>query len=1488
MLSTPFRIYCEHNVDSLSLFHPLVEKWFREYVGTPTDVQSAAWQKIASGKHVLVTAPTGSGKTLTAFLWALNQLASGDIETGHCSILYISPLKALNNDIRRNLLSPLSKLKQVFDENNVKFPNIRVMTRSGDTPADERRRMQRKPPEILITTPESLNLLLSSHGGVGMLNKLQYVILDEIHAVIDSKRGSHLISAVERLVPLSGEFRRISLSATVRPLELVAEFVGGYRLLDDMRYEPREVETIYSDAHKTYSIRIHFNDAMVDETGSMSTWPPIIDECRSIIRQNHSTLIFTNGRRLAETITLKINAGADELLAYSHHGSLSREVRRDVEEKLKAGKLKSIVATNSLEMGIDIGALDEVVLIQSPFSISSAIQRIGRAGHRVGETSHGTFLPTHPHDLLTSAVLAKDILSQNIEDIHAICCPLDVLSQIIISMTGMETWDIDRLFAELRRSFTFHDLTGDQYDLVLNMLAGRYADTRIRGLRAKISIDKLDNTVAARPGALQELYLAGGTIADRGYYHLRHLETGAIIGELDEEYVWEATTGQMMSFGTQSWRIERITHNDVFVSLCSEKSARQAPFWKAEEINRDFHFSEEIGLFLEYANDHLDDPDFVGYLNKEHCLPENSAEILIDYLKHQKESSRTDLPHRHHIVIEHVTTGLEGCPSNQIVIHTGWGGRVNHPFAMALSAAWDERFSTDIEIYPSNDAIYIQMPDDVSGDELLSLVTTSRLESLIRAKLETTGFFGARFRENAGRSMLITRRRARERMPLWVNRLQSKKILDSIFKFTDFPILLETWRSCLQDEFDLETLNRLLSEFETGAITWSESRHDYPSPFARTMSWRQVNQYMYADDTPKGRVTSNLSANLLREVVFTPGLRPVIPTSVIERFITKRHRIADGYSPQSPRDLLDWVKERLLIPLNEWRQLLQAIQNDHNIDEEELLRMNSGKLAQVMPVLGSNPLIVAVENLPRLRGLWDADFNVTSLHGELKKAQEIDTDADEESAGVFGEWLSFYGPRDINTIGETLGISNERLALEIEDLIDTQQIIQGRLVEDGSEFDICDSENFEILLRMCRADASPNFEPLPVEKLPLFIAHFQGLCKPSTDLDSLWSCMEQLSGYEARAEMWEESILPARIRNYDTSWLDSLMQEGQLHWFGAGKEKVCFCLEDDLPVVRERPEAEVDDLRGLLPEEHVRYTLQSLTTRSKLNTEDLLTKLWSGLWDGVITNDNAATLRKGIMNHFKPATISAAQEGGSRSGRRAAAKPGFSRWSGSVPFTGNWYRLPDAVEPDDFLVNEERIKDRVRMLMDRYGILFRELLRSESPQFQWHNIFRALRLMELSGEVLSGCFFYGIPGLQFISHRAFHLLRRSMPEDAVWWLNACDPASFSGIPLDAFKGSLPRRLPGNYIVYRGCEPVLIVQRNAKELQFCIDPDDRQFQECLAPLHNMLERKFNSVRHLTVETINGEEAHTSPYLDALSIAFEVVRDYKRVFISKKLF
>ena len=1037
---------------SLSPFHPLIAKWFVEQVGQPTDVQQQAWPKIAAGEHLLITAPTGSGKTLTAFLWALDHLITGKWTTGHTSVLYISPLRALNYDIQRNLLGPLAELQQVFNEAGQAFPDIRVLTRSGDTPQSDRRQMLRHPPEILISTPESLNLLLSSLGGRSILANIATVILDEIHAVVGTKRGVYLMTAVDRLVRLSGEFQRIALSATIRPLEKVAEFVGGYMMTGKSggpRYTPRPISIVRSAAQKQYELAVRFPPRTAAPEARDSVWDPLVEELRKIIARNRSTLIFTNSRRLCEMLTLMINRGEEEPVAYAHHGSLSLEIRAEVERKLKAGELRAIVATHSLELGIDIGALDEVVLVQSPFSVSSAVQRVGRAGHRVGQVSRGSFFPTHPKDLLEAAVLAREILDQDIEAFNPVICPLDVLAQEIVSMVGVETWNIDDLFEHLRATYSYRHLSREQFDLVLNMLAGRYAASRVRELKPLISLDRLDNTVAARRGALQVLYFSGGVIPDRGYFHLRHLETNARIGELDEEFVWEASVGDTFALGTQNWQIQRITHNDVLV-LSGNPRGAPAPFWKAEENGRDFHFSERIAQFLEEANARLDDPGFAAALQQVNRLDEAAAGELIDFLKRQKQATGCDAPHRHHLVVEFVSSGPGGAPGNQAIIHTMWGGRVNRPLAMALEAAWQARFGQRPELYVSNDCVIILLPHEIGGDELLSLVGSTKVESLLRTRLEGSGFFGARFRECAGRALLLPRGRFNERMPLWLSRLRSQKLLEAVLPYEDFPILLEAWRTCLKDEFDLESLKQVLTELESGVISWTEVHTSHPSPFAQSDWWRQVNQYMYMDDSPRAEKSSRLRASLLREVVFNPALRPTVSRQLVERFESKRHRLSPGYSPQTSRELLDWVGERLALPKNEWLLLLEAMHRDHGIDPEALLDELQDKIIQFHPPEAAEPLVASREMLDRvintfyapgetihLKTLANVPFPREKLRSAPKEGEM------EDWAVLLGEWLQFYGPRPVEFIRRTLGIENERLRLALEDLIDAQKALQG-------------------------------------------------------------------------------------------------------------------------------------------------------------------------------------------------------------------------------------------------------------------------------------------------------------------------------------------------------------------------------------------------------------------------------------------------------------
>jgi ATP-dependent helicase Lhr and Lhr-like helicase len=1434
---------------SVEIFHPLIQRWFDSKFKTPTNIQSKAWPAIANREHVLITAPTGSGKTLTAFLWSINRFITGELATGRTRVLYISPLKALNNDIQRNLIAPLEELQSLFADEGVEYPSIRIQTRSGDTDSSARSRMLRHPPEILITTPESLNLLLSSKGGQGLLHSIDTVILDEIHGVAESKRGVYLMTAVERLVPFSGEFQRIALSATINPLEKVAQLVGGFERLDH-EFRARDVSILSSEDEKTYDICVRYPEESAARPVDEKVWDSLALDFYQKILKNKSTLLFVNSRALCEKLTYKINSAASRTIAYAHHGSLSREIRSDVEKRLKEGSLSAIVATSTLEMGIDIGSLDEVILVQSPGSIASSIQRIGRAGHGVGETSKGTIYPTHPYDFLEAAVLSKAVLERDIEPIELISCPLDVLAQIIISMTGTSIWDIDELFQELHRSDPFNSLTQLQFDLVINMLAGRYADNHIRELKPRVNVDRLDNTIAARKGALMSLYLSGGVIPDRGYFQLRHQDNNARIGELDEEFVWEANVGKVFTFGTQHWQVKKITHNDVIVGP-GKSGTIAPPFWKSESLSRNFHYAERIGNFLEYADGNLDNCNFKQVLCDEYQVETGVANEIYSFLQRQKDHCRSNLPHRHHLVIEKIAMGPGKASGHQIVLHTGWGAMVNRPFAMALEAAWQLKFGEHPEVFATNESLALQLPHEMSADELLNLVTAEDVEKLLRLRLEGSGFFGARFRENAGRALLLSKGRFNERKPLWMSRIQSQKLMDSVFKYEDFPILLETWRTCLKDEFDLPNLKKLLTEIANNHIKVTEVATPAPSPFAQTVAWSQINTYMYMDDQPKSSKVSNLKPSLLEEVVFNSGLRPRLPVSLCLNFQARQLRLIEGYYPADETELVEWVKERSIIPSGEWSDLV-----NHGTFNEALLRE---KIVTISP--RDRTLIIALEDKERIE---------QALAGRSEESA-----ADLEV--LIGNYLQYYGPVSLSNLTTNLPLLEDELLPVLHQLEEDQTLVTGPLLENDDQTYWCDSRNYEFLLRLLRDESRVEFSPLPLTSLTPFLYTWQARTSGDDNLEHLFDTIENLRYYPANAQMWESEILPARFQTYSTRDLDQLFLEGDIQWIGTGNKQTVFCFADEEELCFKAPEEAKD---SILNELTGRRTFTELLDSTGANASVLAEKLWTEVWNSTISNDSIGVLRKAIETDFKvPDAVSLQQ-----SSQRKLRRGGFNQWRSSVPFAGNWYQINYRdTDEADLLELEEMNKERARTVLERYGIVFRELLLRELPALRWSPLFRSLRLMELSGEVLSGYFFENVPGPQFITPAGLRLLKGGIDEDQIFWINATDPISPAGMGLIS---ELPRRVASNHLVYQGSELVLSSERYGKSITIHVTPAAENLHRYFDVFRHLLYRSYQPRTKLEIETINDNPARQSPYLSALESSFDLVHDHKSVYMQRQ--
>jgi ATP-dependent Lhr-like helicase len=882
---------------------------------------------------------------------------------------------------------------------------------------------------------------------------------------------------------------------------------------------------------------------------------------------------------------------------------------------------------------------------------------------------------------------------------------------------------------------------------------------------------------------------------------------------------------------------------------------------------------------------------------------EASAESLISFLKQQRAVTGCDLPHRHHLLIERVAGPLAQASFTRLILHTLWGSRVNYPFSLILEAAWKERHrESNIEVLADDDCLLI-IPSDsesFSADELLSLVEPKEIETLLRTSLEGSGFFGARFRENAARALLLPRSNLDRRIPLWLTRMRAKKLLEGVAEYGDFPILLETWRSCLQDEFDLSSLKTVLTELRQGQIRRSETRTAVPSPFAENISWIQTNEHMYRTDGLSARGNSAVQEEVIREILYSTRLRPRIASELATELQSKLQRTASGYAPVPGDELLDWLKERLLVEDSEWRELIEAVRRDH--DPQDLdLEETADKLVHFRLPGAQAWMVSALEQMPRILSslalegdpegmieqleVDEKAFSADSLariRGFIDSVDRGGEGAEPHLSALVAEWLRYYGPVSLTWIGRCFGLSPARVESVLDTLAENGTVVLDQLTRGASSLQVCDSENLEILLRLTRKGARPSFRALGADRLPLFLAVQQGVAgtqkqRGGSAMADLRSVLESLFGFPAPIRLWEEQIFPARLDPYYGSWLDELLHSSELQWFGCGRQRIAFGFASDLELFLEsQGSGDNGELPVLLPSSRGKYSFWELAEHGGMTPADTTGKIWELVWKGMLAADSFDVLRKAAAGGFRlPLDRSPAGGMQSRGRRRRSGGRSYNRWQAAHPLSGSWFGI-DRTTHADLLEEEELGRDRVRQLLQRYGVLFRELVSRELPPLQWSRIFRTLRIMELSGEVLSGYFFEGIPGLQFISHQGFRTLQAGLPEDAIYWICAADPASPCGLGLPI--SGLPARLASNHLVYHGSRLVLVSTRRGTEVELRVAPGDSSLLEYLRVYTALLKRDAEPRKSIRVQQINGSAARESPYKGAF-LEYGFLEEYK---------
>ena len=1410
-------------MDPLKPFSPGTRAWFERTFDGPTPAQSLGWPAIAGGEHTLIQAPTGSGKTLAAFLYGLDRLNA--TPGAGLRLLYVSPLKALNYDVERNLRGPLAGIGS----------KLTVGVRTGDTPQRERQAMLRTPPDILITTPESLYLLLTSQARE-QLRSVETLILDEVHAVAGTKRGAHLALSVERLERLvAGPLQRIGLSATQRPLEEIGRFVSGGRpiqLVDAGSRKELDLRVVVpvEDMRELGSTAGLSTPVLADgvemgpgvERSSQSIWPSIYPEILREVEAHRSTIVFVNNRRLAERLALRLNELAGRELARAHHGSLAREQRVEVEELLKRGGIPCLVATSSLELGIDMGAVDLVIQVESPKSVARGLQRIGRAGHELGAVSTGRIFPKFRADLLESAVVAERMAEGAIEETVIPRNPLDVLAQQIVAICADEEISVDDLFDLVRRAYPFSDLSRVQLENVLDMLAGRYPSDEFAELRPRIVWDRTGGVVRGRPGVRRLAVTNAGTIPDRGLFGVFLVEGGGRVGELDEEMVYEARAGQVFLLGASSWRIEEITRDRVLVSPAPGVPGA-IPFWKGEGIGRPYELGEAIGRASRELIA-LSDDQALERLTARHFLDERAAGNLITFLREQAAATGA-VPSDRTVVVERFRDEIGDW---RVCILTPFGARVHAPWALALAARLRDSLGVEVQSLWSDDGIALHLPDADAPPPLTDLaIAPDEIEELVVQEVGQTALFGARFRENAARALLIPRRRPGQRTPLWQQRLKAQSLLQVARRYGSFPVVLETYRECLQDVFDLPALKRLLHGLQTRAVDLVDVETASASPYAASLLFDYIATYMYEDDTPPAERRAqalSLDRDLLRELLGQEELRDLLDAGALDDVEAQLRG-----APRSPDELHDLLR---------LRGDLRASDLDPALAEP----LVAERRAVWVRVAGEERLI-ASEDAGRYRDAL----------GAMPPSGLPDVFLEGGPESLLQLVLRFARGRGPFTTAEANARFGRDVEPELLELERDEKLVRGELRPGGTEREWCEPDVLRRLRRASLAALRREVEPAEQAALGRFLPHWHGIGRRAT----LREALVPLQGLPLPVSLWESDVLPRRVPGYRPEQLDALCASGELVWVGAGLDRVAVYFRDDAPVLGRPgaappPDGEAHErLRGALGRSAEFW--YDLIAAAGLDAEAALPALWDLVWAGEVTNDAWTPLRAG--RRYEAPRPSERPRRFSRS-RAAAITATQGRWSPTARlFEGRADRRALA-----------------ELLLERQGIVMRDGVRGEGIPGGYGAVYGELRALETLGACRRGYFVEGLGGAQFALPGAVERLRELRPRDGEepepLVLAAADPAQPYGAALPWPKRSQGRaaRVAGAQVVLLGGEAALFVERGGRTLVPLRDPDEAWLRPALAAL--VAHVRAGGAKRLAVERFDGRPVTESEVMPLL--------------------